>query len=422
MRFGLYNIIRNTGSTVVIRGLFGVARIILLLLIARKFGPAEFGRLSLVLSIIEIVRVFADFGVDLVSIRRFSVNRLLSERLLSNVLSLKLINASAGYVISAVAFWFVYQSAEGLRLLLIVAASLYTSLLLNAFASYFQANLSMSRIIASSIVSALSYVSLTLYGLYAGWPLESLAAIIPVSEAINLLMTARIYGRSASVTLRFDRRIILSLLKEGLPVAAGGIAVVVYSRLDNLMLGWFLGEKGVGEYAASYRLTEPFTLIFSSLSLSLFAYMSLLAKTASAAEVRRVVFNAVAVVAALGLAAAIIVMLFSRQIMNLISPAYSGSVMALRILGFLIIFKAVNAQFTAFVNSKGRYGIITAAAFFNLTVNIVLNLLMVPGYGIIGAAMAITVTEGLNTIIQCGIAMYLLNFTVRGFNLDGKLR
>lgn len=409
------SIVRNTASTIVIRGLFGITRILLLLLIAKRFGPEDFGRLSLVLSLVEIVRVFADFGVDIVTIRRFSLNRLLSERLLGNALSLKLISATAGYVASIVVFWLVYHNPEGLELLLIVGTSLYTSLLMNAFVSYFQANLTMSSIIISSLASAISYISLTVIGLYNGWSLIYLSAIIPVSELINLLMTATIYGRISSVVLRLDKRIILSLLKEGLPVAIGGIAVVVYSRLDNLMLGWFLGERGVGQYAASFRITEPFSLIFSSLSLSLFASMSRIGKSSDSTDARKTIFNVVAAVSSLSLVAAIFISIFSKSILGLISHEYAASVIVLQILSFSMVFKAVNAQLTAFINSRGMFSLITLIAFINLAINVAMNLLMIPIYGIMGAAIAVIVTEALNTVIQSGTVIYLFKFSFRGF-------
>ena len=58
-RFGsnFPKIIKNTSATIFIRGCFGIARILLLLLIARKFGPNDFGALSLALSVVEIFRL-----------------------------------------------------------------------------------------------------------------------------------------------------------------------------------------------------------------------------------------------------------------------------------------------------------------------------------------------------------------------------
>ena len=383
-----------------IRGAGGVTRILLLLLIAKRFGPTDFGRLSLILSLVEIVRVAADFGVDVVTIRRFSLHRLLSEKLLGNALALKLISATLGYVTSIILYWLLYHNGEGVKLLGIVGASLYTTLLLNAFVSYFQANLRMSGIVTSSLVSAFAYASLTLFGLYREWSLVALAVIIPASELINLVMTAAIYRKSSSLMVRFDRKIILSLLRESVPAAIGSIAVVLYLRLDNLMVGWFLNEQSVGVYAAAYRYTEPFMLVFTSLSISVYASLSLRGKKNGAAEAGRNMLRIISAVVGMSSVAALFLSLFAAQLLEMISPEYSTATAVLRILSLSVVFKAVNGQLTALINSKGRYSLITSIAMVNLMVNIALNLLMIPKYGIIGAALAVTITEGINTLMQ----------------------
>ncbi len=410
MKGSLFNIARNTGATVLIRGGSGIARILLLLLIAKRFGPEDFGRLSLVLSLVEIVRVIADFGLDIVTIRRFSVNKLLSERLLGNVLSLKLISATLGYIASIAVYWLLYHDMQGVKLAFIVATSLYTSLLLNAFVAYFQANLNMSSIIISSLVSALSYISLTFFGLYRHWSLASLAVIIPASEMINLLITSSIYRRISFVRLRFNRRIVLSLMRESVPVAVGGIAVVLYLRLDNLFVGLFLNQESVGIYSAGYRFTEPFMLVFSSLSLSIYASLSQYGKNDISKKVGQAMFRILATVIGLSSVGALLLSFFAVRLLAMISPEYNNAVMVLRILSLSIVFKAVNAQLTAMINSRGKFSIITFIAIINLTINIVLNLLMIPKYGIIGAAIAVTATEGVNTIMQ----MVCIKYYVKG--------
>jgi O-antigen/teichoic acid export membrane protein len=413
----LFNIARNTGATVLIRGGSGFARILLLLLVAKRFGPEDFGRLSLVLSLVEIVRVVADFGLDIVTIRRFSANKLLSERLLGNTLSLKLISAALGYIASIVVYWLLYHDMQGVRLAFIVATSLTTSLLLNAFVAYFQANLNMSSIIISSLASTLSYVSLTFFGFSHQWPLMSFAVIIPATELINLLITSSIYKRISSIRLRFDRRIVLGLIRESVPVAIGGIAVVLYLRLDNLLVGLFLNEASVGLYSAGYRFTEPFMLVFSSLSLSIYASLSRQGKIDISKKGAKTMFRILATVIGLSSVSALLLSFFAVRLLAMISPEYHNAVTVLRILSLSIVFKALNAQLTAMINSRGRFSIITVIAIINLTINIVLNLLMIPRYGIIGAAIAVTITEGVNTIMQ----LICIKYYVKGLFREALL-
>jgi len=420
-RFGgnFPKVIKNTSATIFIIGCFGIARILLLLLIARKFGPNDFGALSLALSFVEIFKVVADFGVDTVILRRFVINRLLSERLLGNALTLKILSATIAYIITNILCWLIYKNASACQLLLIIAASLYTTLFVNAFVSYFQANLNTVNIIAPNVISMLIYAALTLFGFYFNWSLIALVFIIPLSELINLLATAKVYSSMSSIRLCLDKKIVWSIVRDSLPVGIAGIIVVLYSRLDILMIGWFMGQKQVGEYAFAYRMTEPFLLLFSSLSISVYAFFSGFSKPADLLKVRQKIMQVMTPVVIVSGACALALSLSAKWVTKLISNQYGESAGVLPVLAWAIVFKAVNAQLTAFINSKGKYRFITVVAVNNLIINVILNLLLIPGFGLRGAALAVVLTEAINTVIQSGCIAYLFSFSLRGAKESG---
>ena len=200
----------------------------------------------------------------------------------------------------------------------------------------------------------------------------------------------------------------MSLVRESLPVGIAGLIVIVYLRMDNLMIGWLLGERSVGEYAAAFRITEPFLLLFSSLSFSLYAHFSL-SKTVSDAEKTKRTFMAIMIpVVLLSAVLSAFLYVFSGPIIGLLPDKYRTSLSALTILSWSIIFKAVNPQLTAFINAKGQYRLITMAAAFNLAINIALNLFLIPRYGIRGAAGAVVGTEVFNTTFQTLCVLFLM--------------
>ncbi len=420
-RFGsnFPKIIKNTSATIFIRGCFGIARILLLLLIARKFGPNDFGALSLALSVVEIFKVVADFGADTIILRRFVINKLLSRRLLGNVLTLKILSATIAYILANVLCWLIYRNVAACELLLIVAASIYTTLFVNAFVSYFQANLNTVNIIVPNVVSMLIYASLTLFGFYADWSLAALVLIIPLSELINLLATAKVYSSFSAIRLCLDKKIIWSIVRDSIPVGIAGIIVVLYSRLDILMIEWFLDQKKLGEYAFAYRMTEPFLLLFSSLSISVYAFFSGMGKPADLFQVRQKIMQVMTPVVIVSGACALFLSLSAKWVTKLISNQYAESAGVLPVLAWAIVFKAINAQLTAFINSRGKYRFITIIAVNNLIINVILNLLLIPRFGLIGAALAVVLTEAINTVIQSGCIAYLFSFSLRGARDSG---
>jgi O-antigen/teichoic acid export membrane protein len=404
---------RNTGATVLARGLPGLTRLVLLILIARAFGPDAFGRLALALTLIEVVRVLADLGTDSVTIRRFSQDRSGSGALLANVMGLKLVTATVGYILCLVTYLLFYPSGTGIGVVLVAAASLYTGLLLNALSSYFQANLTMARVLLASVISSAVYLAGTLYGIHAGWPLFAVVAVIPLAELVNLAWALTVIEMDRRPRPRFDRAVLVSLLRESLPAAIGGIAVVLYSRTDNLFLGWFVGDRGLGEYAVAFRLTEPFLLLCSSFSLSLYATLSEHATATSPERLGRTLRSGLAIAGSIGVFSGVLLTLVARPLLGWISPEYAASAHILQFLAWSILFKGINAQLTAYISSRGRFRQLTLITLIDLGANLFLNVLLVPRFGAIGAALAVLATEGMNTLMQATVVAGSLTALVR---------
>jgi O-antigen/teichoic acid export membrane protein len=403
----LLPLIKNTGSTIIIRGLSGITRIVILLLITRQFGPIEFGRLALAISVTEIFKVMADIGLDTIAIRRLSIHRRLSVKIMDVVLTLKLITASVGYLLAVIIFWTLYRSTNGVVLLSICALSIYTNLIINSLYSYFQAFLRISDIIGATIIGTTSYIILTLMCMYYHLAIEMFALAIPASEMVTLLLTFKKYSVIQPIHFRFNMRIAKVLLRESIPAGLSALIVVVYLRLDNVLIGKFIGEQGVGEYSAAYRLTEPILLVFSSLSISLYASLSKY-RTAHDLSAAKSFFSALLKpVIISGILFSVIFYVFSGSLTKIFPNSYQSTALVLEILSWSILFKAINPQLTAFITARGKYRLMMIISFFNLMVNIAANLILIPIYQMRGAAAAVVITEGVNTIVQSAGVYYL---------------
>ncbi len=402
-------LIKNTGSTIIIRGLSGITRIVVLLLITRQFGPIEFGRLALVISMTEIFKVMADIGLDTIAIRRLSIHRRLSVKIMDVVLTLKLITASVGYLLAIIIFWTLYRSTNGVVLLSICALSIYTNLLINSLSSYFQAILRISDIIGATIIGTTSYILLTLMCMYYHLAIEMFALAIPASEMVTLVLTFKKYSVIQPIHFRFNKRIAMSLLRESIPAGLSALIVVIYLRLDNVLIGKLIGEQGVGEYSAAYRLTEPILLIFSSLSISLYASLSRYRTAYDLSAAKGFFSTLLRPVIVAGIFISILVYSYSGSLAKIFPNSYQSTALVLAILSWSILFKAINPQLTAFITARGEYRLMMIISFLNLVVNIAANLILIPIYQIRGAAMAVVITEGFNSIVQSSTVYYLSN-------------
>ncbi|MBI3802780.1 MAG: flippase [Nitrospirae bacterium] len=393
-------IVENTMVMVFLKGLTGIARVFLFLLIARQFGPAEFGVFSLVYAFVEIFRSLSDLGVDTVLIRRLSRQQGAVEALIGNAFALKCLFATGGYLIALISFSFLYPDIGGRPFLLILATTIYTTLLINLFNTYFQAKLRLIEAALGHIISALSYILLTLIILRGGGSLLLICFIVPVTELANLIILFKIYGRYGRVRPQFQSAVARELIGESLPVGLSVMMIVIYMRMDQLLLGWFQGTTAVGEYAAAFRITEPFMLIFTSLSLSLYASLSSPSGDFFQKGSRRIVSKVLMVTFLSTLSVASLLSFYARPLIGWVVTPSDRVTLVLMILSGSIVFKSINAMLTAIINSLGKYRVVTAVAAGNLLINSILGFVLIPRYSMIGAAIAVVVTEAINTAIQ----------------------
>jgi O-antigen/teichoic acid export membrane protein len=233
-----------------------------------------------------------------------------------------------------------------------------------------------------------------------------LIGIIPLSEGIILFLLLRRYQIQTPIRIKFNIPFIRKLLSESIYVGIAGLAVVIYLRLDNIMISRLLDLKSVGQYAFAYRLTEPFSLLFTSFGISLYASLSALSIDTKVYERFSHAKNTLIGMLIIACVGILIYIFIVRPLLPSFSVEYMRSGDVLLVLSFVLFFKALNTQLTAILNSMEKFRIVSGITFFNLVTSIVLNYFFILHYGIIGAAMAVVGTELVNSLLQASSLLF----------------
>jgi O-antigen/teichoic acid export membrane protein len=265
----------------------------------------------------------------------------------------------------------------------------------------------MEKIIRAHLIGYGCYLAFSVIAILFRTSLILLMGIIPLTEGIILFLLIRRYTYNAPLRIRINIPFIRRLLSESIYVGLAGIAVVIYLRLDNVMISRILDLKSVGQYAFAYRLTEPFSLLFSSFGISLYAslssFLSIEAKVQERFVYAKKYLLGMLVVACVGILGYVLAV---RPLLPMFSAEYAASGQVLLILSFVLIFKALNTQLTAILNSMGKFRIVSGITFINLVTSFILNFIFIPHFGIVGAAMAVVGTEFVNSLFQGGSLVY----------------
>ena len=126
-------------------------------------------------------------------------------------------------------------------------------------------------------------------------------------------------------------------------------------------------------------------------------------------EARKTIARVIIPAVGIAIAGALVLSLFVPSLVAKIWKGYENSGAVLQILGWSLVFKAVNMQLTAIMNSLGKFRIITIIASVNLAMCVVFNIIFLQKFGIRGGAMTVVLVEAVNTITQFICVSYLMN-------------
>ena len=398
---GARPVLANTGALVVLRGSNLALRLGLLFLIARAVLPPEFGRLVLALSVAEVGKVLADFGMDTLAIREYA---LAADAQTAGAFAASFAwcrIACAAIVQSGVIAWFLMsqppaQAVVGVAL----SFTVWTSLLQGFSLDWFQARLRVGRVLwpvlatnaLGGLAAALAVTRLP--------GLQAKALTLPALELLVggvLLLALRgepgwSLGRASGARMR-------SLVRASAPIAATAILIMLYSRLDVFVMASRLPAVDVGRYGIASRLTEPFQIAAAVFGLSVYSrFVNFLQPGAggAGAAARRYAGGTLAYAATAALALATL----APPLVSRFLPAYAGAIAPLRILAASLLFRSLNATLAGIIQAAGRFRSLAALAGWNLVFVFGLLTWLVPRLGMPGAALALLICESMNSLIQ----------------------
>lgn len=191
----------------------------------------------------------------------------------------------------------------------------------------------------------------------------------------------------------------LSLLRESMPLLLSGIAVMIYMRLDQFMIAAILDSRRVGLYSAVVTLSEaPLVLPAILLRAALPALTRLAVTNPVELQVRfekllRITFYFHAI-------AAILFCVFAHTIVHaLYGPMFADSVPAFQIIVLGAPFVAMGVLSSAWLVIHRQTDHALKRTLLGVLTNVTLNLILIPKFGIAGAAMATFIAQIIATYV-----------------------
>jgi len=389
----------NSGYATVTAG-SAVLLLALLIIAGRFLSVIDYGRFQFALALTTIVETLMDIGLSQVTTRTVARRKETAGQLFRHVLGLKLVWVSAGLAVLVAITPILRSDRQIIRLCYLMGISSAVRSYLLTARGLLQG---LDRFDLEAVVVVSDRVLLLILGaavLGSGYGLLGLALAFVVSRLAMLLVVLvvlrRVVGR---VRPQFDREIWRDLQKAALPVGFFMIALNMYTYIDTVILGIMRTDAETGWYAASYRVYEGLTYVPSVLAAVLTPRLSFLFVHDRAAH-RALLTRALAAATALGILLGGIALLAAHPIVvTLFGDAYAPAARPMQVLagGSVFVFCTWILHAAAISIDFDRRLLLTTV--IGLGANVALNILLIPPYGIRGAAWATLLAEAVTVLL-----------------------
>jgi polysaccharide transporter, PST family len=370
--------------------------------VARYLGPERYGALNFAAAFVALFGALATLGLDGIVVRDIVRTPEKKYEILASAFVLKLGGGIIAFCVSLIAMrimrpldsqtqWLVGIIAAGMIFQAFDAIDLWFQLQLQSIYAVCAKNAASILIAISKVLLILNHASLIAFA-WAG-----LTEI--VIGAMGLFWAYRVTNQHlASWQLHLSTS--KALLRESWPLILSSLAIMMYMRIDQIMLGQILGNKEVGLYSAALKFSEvwyfiPMVIVSSvmpNLTETIYASPELFYQRLK---------HLFTILIRIAYAIAIPMTLLSRPLLvQLYGKEYAGAgaVLSIHIWASLFVFLGVGMSPWILNEGLTKYSLFQTVS--GAMMNIVLNLLIIPSYGAIGASISTVISQGFSAFLS----------------------
>ena len=357
--------------------------------IARYLGPGNYGILSYSIAFAGLFGFISSLGVNGILNRELVKTPEKRDELLGTAFRLKLLGGAIAICL-AVASVLIFQADPVIKILVSLFSFSFILQSINVISTYFNAEVksknNVKAVFIATIISSILKIIIILLGKGIIW-LIIIMALDSLWQGIGFIKAYNNYGLKIKNWV-FNKDLAKIILKNSWPLMLASAAGFIYLKIDQVIIGQILGNYKVGIYAAAVKLVEIWYFIPGIICASLFPAI-INAKKTNVAVYKNRLKNFYILMFVIPTLMAIFITLLARPIIIIIyGMDYIESINILRIYIWSSVGLFIGMAMTQYLMVENLVKTIFLLNFSAMVINIILNLLFIPFFGIIGSACA----------------------------------
>ena len=364
--------------------------------IARYLGPNDFGVLNYALAYTGLFVLFVNLGLDQIIVREIVKKPKLTNYMLGTAFVLKL----SGSIVAIVSIYIslLFIETDSISKIIIFILSIGFILQSVDVIDYFYQSQVLSKYVVIARNSAFILSSLVkIYLILHGYSVAYFAIAGVLDLALASLFLLLIYMKTGGRLLqwKYSSKIAIRLLMFSWPLALSSFLISIYMRIDQVMIGNMLDAEQVGIYSVAVRLSEFWLFIPAIIISTLMPYFINLREVNNELYYYRLI-QLYSFMFWMGIFVSIATFVFGKDIIILLfGEAYASAypALVLNIWSGMAISQGLARGIWLIGEDLQKYRLYNNI--MGVILNIGLNLLLIPKYGIQGAAVTTLLTQSL---------------------------
>lgn len=369
-------------------------------LTARYLGPSNYGALNYTASFVTFCTSLATLGMEGVVIKKIIASPEDEGTYMGSCMFFRFVSAILSTCLITITVFFL-NPGEPIKVILVLLQSL--QLIFQAvyiLDSWFQRYLKSKYI---SIGKMLACIIVALYKVYLLVTAKSIIwfafsnSLTYIIVAISLYM---FYRKENAPKMKVSIPLGKEVLSESYHFILSGLMTAIYSQMDKIMIGKMLTDMDVGLYTTATAICSMWIFIPTAIINSFRPTIMVIKQSGNQAFYKKRLEQLYSLIIWLCIFVSIVVCIFGPLIIRILyGESYMGAIETLRISIWSETFAMIGTARGIWILCENKNKYVKYYLVIGAIVNVILNALLIPVYGINGAAFATLITQIVTSII-----------------------
>lgn len=390
----------NSLASIALRFFYTAASLVLVGLMTRYLGRQGYGDYATILAFVYIFVVLADLGLYSLTIREISKEGSAEEKIVKNAFTIRFFAGFFLFIICAASVWFFPYSTIIKKGVGLAAIGFWFLSNVNVLLGVFQKYLRVDKVGLAEFLSRMFQLGIVFFLIKSQASFLTLILAISAGGLLNFVLIWFFISKYIKLAFDFDFTFWKKLLKQSLPLGLAAVFVMIYFKLDTVMLSLMKDSAEVGIYSVAYKVLENFVFLptmFVGLVMPLFSKYYIKEKSIFKKiidKTHQILFVLIWPIVFGG------ILLSSSIILILAGPDFlsAGSVLAVLMIALGFIF--LGALYSNILIATGWQKKLTLVYGLGAIINLVLNFVFIPRFASLGAAGTTLFTEIFVTVLM----------------------